>query len=153
MSNKYPDYQTGIGGIIPSSQTSNRREGESLKYFKEKFGQDIIDDIKNNYKFPTEKELFVFIAQFFVSEKKYNNYDIDNISKTINDVLKISLCNDDNQIKVLLATKMLDKQVKEDFAYVSCSEIKSNSVPQIIKGFGYQRAITYYQTEVASKKY
>ena len=152
VSKKSPDYQTGIGGIIPSSQTSNSKDKVTLKIFREKFKLQVLKDIEKDPNFPTQNELIVLIIQFFISKYNYDTYDIDNISKTILDVLKLNLCKDDKQVKVLLAAKLFDKQVPENFAYVECRELKGASVPNILKENGYQKAVIYYQTEVALKK-
>ena len=49
--------------------------------------------------------------QYFAIEKEYVRRDVDNMAKTILDVLKSRFYRDDSQVKTLLVGKKLEKRV------------------------------------------
>jgi Holliday junction resolvase RusA-like endonuclease len=139
------DFQTGIPEIIPSAQTANKSESEALKRFKISFGEKLTKDLLDKSDFPTEHDVFVFIAQYFSCAKEYKCRDIDNIGKTILDVSKNKLYKDDSQVKVYLVTKEIEARIKQNFAYMAVKIIKSHGNIDILKIAGIDRSITYYQ--------
>ncbi|PIQ71660.1 hypothetical protein COV87_02090 [Candidatus Roizmanbacteria bacterium CG11_big_fil_rev_8_21_14_0_20_37_16] len=139
------DFQTGVPEIIPSAQTANKTDGEVLKKFKISFGEKLTKDLQGKSDFPTEHDVFVFIAQYFTCEKDYKCRDIDNIGKTILDISKNKLYKDDSQVKVYLVTKEIENRVKQNFAYMAVKIIKSHGNIDILKVAGIDRSITYYQ--------
>lgn len=154
------DFDTGIGEVIPSTQEAYRQnsfsesvrkeEKEQLTLFKETFGKKIDKELKDSKQFPSTHEVFVFIIQYFVSEKEYKSRDIDNMAKTILDVLKERFYQDDGQVKTLLVGKKIEVRVPHNFAYIAIKELKVGSDVDALKISGLERSITLYQ-ELRSK--
>lgn len=147
------DYHFGIPEIIPSTHEAyqgksfdgavRKKENENLIAFKKKLADTLDEAVQNLSQFPTQGELLVFILQFFVSPTEYKNRDVDNLSKTILDVLKKRFYEDDGQVKTLLVGKRMDKQIVHNFAYVAVKELTSGSEP-FLKEAGLARAMTLY---------
>lgn len=90
MSKKQPltsvDFHFGIDGIVPSTQESyhhgefdeavKKTEKESLIVFKNTVVADLDIHLKNDERFPSDGEVFVFIVQYFASEKEYGRRDV-----------------------------------------------------------------------------
>lgn len=157
--NKLPieqiDYQIGVGLVIPSTQEAfnnkkdfsanvRKEEGQNLKKFKEVLGTQIENYILVNSQFPSKHEFFVFIIQYFASEKDYRSRDIDNMAKTILDVLKDRFYKDDSQVKTLLVGKKIEKRVPQNFAYLALKEIKDGRDIDVLKVSGLERSITLF---------
>ncbi len=111
------DFDIGIGEIIPSTQeafketfseATRKEEKIQVLTFKQNFLQRVEEVLKDTNQFPTSNEVFVFIIQYFVSGKEYRSRDIDNMAKTILDVLKGRLYKDDRQVKTLLVGKKME---------------------------------------------
>lgn len=83
------DYKFGLTEIIPSKQ--DNREGQKIAAFKTLVEKTITPEIMGLSIFPSKKEVVVFIMQFFLSKKDYDTRDVDNMSKTIIDVVKSML--------------------------------------------------------------
>ncbi len=148
------DFDFGIASIIPSTQEAfkkefkgNIRKSESanLAVFKEKLIGDLTIRLKGSMQFPSRSEVFVFIMQYFVSPKEYGSRDIDNMAKTILDVIKGRFYLDDSQVKTLLVGKKLDKRVPENFAYVALKELRSDRDVDALKISGLERSVTLFQ--------
>ena len=147
------DYQFGIPEIIPSTQesfdgesfdkTKRKEEKEHLKIFKTKIADTLDEEIKSFPQFPTQKELFVFILQYFSAKKEYQSRDVDNLSKTVLDILKSRFYVDDGQVRTLLVSKKMDKKIQSNFAYIAIKELGSDSEP-FLKEAGLARAMTLY---------
>lgn len=154
------DFDTGIGEVIPSTQEAYRQnsfsesvrkeEKERLTLFKEIFEKKIDKELKDSKQFPSTHEVFVFIVQYFVSEKEYRSRDIDNMAKTILDVLKKRFYQDDGQVKTLLIGKKMEGRVPHNFAYIAIKELKVGRDVDALKISGLERSITLYQ-ELRSK--
>ncbi|PIP63614.1 hypothetical protein CO165_00905 [Candidatus Roizmanbacteria bacterium CG_4_9_14_3_um_filter_33_18] len=148
------DFQTGLGGVIPStqeaynkvinSQITLKKETENIKQFKINFEKTIINKLKLLATFPTKKEVFVFIVQYFNSVKDYSSRDIDNMAKTILDTLKGKFYYNDSQVKTLLVQKDIKDYIPQDFIYVAIKEIKNERDVEAVKISGIDRARTYY---------
>lgn len=120
------DFDFGIGQIIPSTQESyhhneadmtvRKEEKTGHGIFKERLLNDLTPHIKNNAQFPTNKEVFVFILQYFIAEKEYARRDIDNMAKTILDVLKGKFYTDDSQVKTLLVGKKIEHKISQNLS-------------------------------------
>lgn len=148
------DFETGIGEIIPSTQESfsgdefsgvvRKEEKQRLVQFKQILGSKIDQSLKAYSQFPSDNEVFVFVVQYFISEKQYSRRDIDNMAKTILDVLKERIYRDDSQVKTLLVTKKMESRIKQNFAYVSIKEIKGGRDVDALKISGLERSVILY---------
>ena len=155
------DFDFGIGKIIPATQEAHHSdvfdgqvrkvEKENLSIFKSTLGSTLDSQLANNQQFPTDGEVFVFIMQYFAIEKEYVRRDVDNMAKTILDVLKSRFYLDDSQVKTLLVGKKLEKRVPQDFAYVAVKHLSSAQDVDALKISGLERSVTMFQ-ELKSKK-
>ena|ERR1035437_1617804 len=154
------DFHFGIDSIIPSTQQAyhhgtfdgevRKTEKEALMVFREKVNADIDNQLSHNDQFPTAREVFVFIIQYFAVESEYHRRDIDNMAKTILDVMKSRFYNDDSQVKTLLVSKKIEYRVPKNFAYVSIKELSSTQDVDALKISGLERSVTMFQ-ELRSK--
>jgi Holliday junction resolvase RusA-like endonuclease len=148
------DYDTGIGGIIPSthqaysgnsfSEKTYKKEKSGVTHFQGKFKSQIAAETKKIATFPTPQEVFVFIFQYFISKKEYRLRDIDNIAKTILDTLKGSIYTDDGQVKTLLVGKKIDTRVPKEFAYVAVKILSKTQEVDALKTSGIERSVTMF---------
>lgn len=156
------DFQFGVSGIIPATQNAfsekkfsgQKRKEESgrLKFFKKSVISYLKGEVKNLKQFPTDNEIFVFILQYFISEKEYKSRDVDNMSKTILDLLQSIFYNNDGQVKTLLMGKKLKiNKIPQNFAYVAVKELKSDNDINALKVSGIDRSIALFQ-ELKAKK-
>ena len=150
------DFDIGIGEIIPATQEAfsangfsepvRKEEKASTMRFKSVFLEKIELALKETEQFPSVQEIFVFIVQYFESEKEYNRRDVDNMAKTILDVLCERFYHDDSQVKTLLVgKKMVDTRVSQNFAYVAIKELKSAGDVDALKISGLERSVTMFQ--------
>ena len=153
------DFDFGVGLVIPSTQEAyketfqgeiRREEKEKLASFKDIIGKDLDQRLKANPQFPVNCEVFLFIVQYFVSETEYACRDIDNMAKTILDLLKARFYKDDSQVKTLLVGKKIEKRVPQNFAYVAIKELRSGQDVDALKSSGLERSVTMFQ-ELKSK--
>ena len=154
------DFDIGIGEIIPStqeafsneaySQVVRKEEKTNLSIFKHNFLQRVAVTLKGKSQFPTNNEVFIFIIQYFDSQREYRSRDIDNMAKTILDTLKGKLYQDDGQVKTLLIGKKMEKRVPRNFAYIAIKELKDGRDVDALKISGSERSITLFQ-ELKSK--
>ena len=165
MSKRLPltsiDFDFGVGQIIPATQEAHHRdefdgqvrktEKEGLAVFKNTVGSDIDLKLANNELFPSDGEVFVFILQYFGSEKEYRRRDVDNMAKTILDILKSRLYRDDSQVKTLLVGKKLEKRIPQNFAYVAVKRLGASQDVDALKISGLERSVTMFQ-ELKNKK-
>lgn len=140
------DLATGIAELIPSTPTEKEEEKEPLKKFKVSFEERINKTIANQTKFPTDKNVFVFIIQFFNSKQHYDTKDVDNMARTILNCLKGKFYEDDGQVKIFLMIKIMEKRVPKNFAFVGVKELTDGHLHSLIKIAGLESAIVYYQT-------
>jgi len=165
MSKKQPltsiDFDIGIGAIIPATQEAHHDNGfdrqvrkiekEGLAIFKSTLGSDIDSKLMTNEHFPSDGEVFVFILQYFAAEKEYRRRDVDNMAKTILDILKSRFYSDDSQVKTLLVGKKIEKRVSQDFAYVAVKCLGASQDVDALKISGLERSVTMFQ-ELKNKK-
>ena len=154
------DFDAGIDGIVPSTQEAYHHEGfeeavrktekESLTIFKSTVSRDWDTRLAGIENFPTDREVFVFVVQYFVSEIEYRRRDIDNIAKNILDILKGRLYRDDSQVRTLLVTKKMEQRVPQNFAYVAVKKLNLTQDVDALKISGLERSITMFQ-ELKSK--
>ena len=153
------DFHFGIGEIIPSTQEAYREEFDStvrkvekeqLTQFKKTLGQVLDERLRNDERFPSDREIFVFIIQYFASEKEYTRRDIDNMAKTILDVLKGRFYRDDSQVKTLLVGKKMERRVPQNFAYAAIQKLSSSRDADALKISGIERSVILFQ-ELKSK--
>ncbi|MFA6474661.1 MAG: RusA family crossover junction endodeoxyribonuclease [Patescibacteria group bacterium] len=163
MSKKYKitgvDLDFGIGQIIPATQEAyqvdqfsgqtRKIEKESLGVFKHTINGYLDKKLADSQQFPTSQELFVFVIQYFASTREYQRRDIDNMAKTILDVLKQRCYYDDSQVKTLLVGKKIEKRVPQNFAYVAIKMLHTEDV-DAMKISGLERSVTMFQ-ELKSK--
>lgn len=154
------DFDVGIGKIVPATQEAFSEEGfsapirkdekASLTSFKQVFSGKIEINLKGDDRFPTANEVFVFIVQYFASQKEYSHRDIDNMAKTILDVLQSRLYHDDSQVKTLLVSKKMEKRVPQSFAYTAVKVLNRDQDVEAVKNSGMERSVTMFQ-ELKSK--
>jgi Holliday junction resolvase RusA-like endonuclease len=149
------DFDTGIGEIIPATQEAYREgafsvavrkeEKISLAHFKASFAETLDTELKGNNLFPTNNEVFIFIIQYFAAKKEYARRDIDNIAKTILDVLGGRLYRDDSQVKTLLVGKKMEKRVPQNFAYIAIKKLSETRDVDALKISGIERSVIMFQ--------
>jgi Holliday junction resolvase RusA-like endonuclease len=155
------DFQFGISEIIPATQeayTSDGYDGEvrkeekaSLQKFRNEVSATLSEMSASLSQFPTKGLIFIFILQYFVAEKEYKTRDVDNMAKTILDLLKDRFYYDDNQVKTLLVSKKMDlHNIPQNFAYVAIKELKNDNDVEALKVAGVERSITLFQ-DIRSK--
>lgn len=118
MTKNNGEYQFLVGGIIPSTQQAFKGgsfssairgfEKSSIGVFK-KLIKTHLEENNPNPSFPTKGQVYIAIIQFFTSNKKdYKKRDVDNMAKTVLDVLKDSnyFFDDDAQVRILLMQKI-----------------------------------------------
>lgn len=124
-------YQFIIGDVIPATQEAFKRTGindtyvrkaekRNLTVFK-KAVTDLLATESLPGSFPTTKPVFVSIIQFFTSTKHdYKKRDVDNMAKTILDVLQHNnFYRDDSQVRTLLVSKIVDlERVQQNLGFV-----------------------------------
>ena len=151
------DFDIGTGAIIPTTQEAFTVEGhdkklrvdgkDALAIFKKAFLEDLESQLKATAGFPTDKEAFVFILQFFASQKEYEKRDVDNMAKTVLDVLKNRIYQDDSQVRTLLVgKKMADKRVDQNFAYIAIKILNNDREVDALQISGLERAVTLFQS-------
>ncbi len=148
------DFQFGTGRIIPATQEAFRggvhdkkvrvMEKQELVQFRKEIGRQLDIDLRENEQFSTDNDVFVFIIQYFAGNKEYRRRDIDNISKTILDVLKDRFYRDDSQVRTLLAGKKMDLKVSQNFGYVAIKELRGNKEVDALKISGIVRSVTLF---------
>ena len=151
----FVDFDIGIGSIIPATQeafkgssyspTARKEEKSGLSLFKTNFLHKVNASLKNNDQFPTSNEVFIFIVQYFSGEREYRSRDIDNIAKTVLDVLKNKFYEDDNQVKTLLISKKMEKRIPQNFAYIAIKDLKDGKDVEALKTSGIERSVFLYQ--------
>jgi len=154
------DFDVGVDGIIPSTQEAFRGGGhdgqvrmtekEDLIHFRDVLATDLDRQLSGNTQFPSNREVFVFIIQYFIAEKEYARRDIDNMAKTVLDVLKERFYRDDSQVRTLLVgKKKTDHRVTQNFAYVAIKELNDDKDIDALKISGIERAVTFFQESQA----
>lgn len=149
---KFFDYELGVQDIIPSSRTvyfnkdKDHTEGPSERLFNNNAVRDIKSDIKDSKTFPLKGNVLVFIVQYFVSEKSFYSQDVDNMARTILNILKSSgILSDDGQVKTLVFNKrIIDNRIKTKFAYIGIKKLNTRE-PKISKVYESERALNVYQ--------
>ena len=76
---------------------------------------------------------------------------MDNMAKTILDILKSRFYRDDSQVKTLLVGKKLEKRVPQNFAYVAVKRLGASQDVDALKISGLERSVTMFQ-ELKNKK-
>ncbi len=155
------DFDTGIGTIIPATQEAHTSDGfdgqvrkiekGSLAAFKQAVGNQLDSELVRNEAFPTDGEVFVFIVQYFGSNKEYSRRDVDNMAKTILDLLRNRFYRDDSQVKTLLVGKKIESRVPQNFAYIAVKKLSTTQDVDALKISGLERSVTMFQ-ELKSKK-
>ncbi len=111
----------------------------------------LLSKLESNEQFPSDGEVFVFIVQYFAAENEYRRRDVDNMAKTILDILKSRFYRDDSQVKTLLVGKKLEKRVPQNFAYVAVKRLGASQDVDALKISGLERSVTMFQ-ELKNKK-
>ena len=155
------DFQLGYGGIIPSTQQAfgpnnefsgnvRKTESEATIRFKKAIGSQIEADIGELKQFPSDNMFFVFIIQYFVSDKDFRTRDLDNMAKTLLDMLKGKFYKDDGQVKTLLVGKKIEKRVPKNFVYFALKEMKDDRDIDALKISGLERSVAVFNEQVAN---
>lgn len=154
------DFDFGIGDIIPATQeaysggefagATRKIEKVSLAVFKRTVSKELDARLAQDENFPSDGEIFVFIIQYFASELEYRRRDIDNMAKTLLDILKGRFYRDDSQVKSLLVGKKMEKRVPQNFAYVAIKKLSATQDVDALKISGLERSVTLFQ-ELRSK--
>lgn len=142
-------YQFIIGGIIPATQEAFKKkkvngvdmyvrktEKKSLVDFKKIVSELIANDVPPT-SFPTRNSVYVAIIQFFTStQNDYNTRDVDNMAKTVLDVLQQNnLYIDDSQVRTLLVSKRVDlERVPQDLGFVYIKILEDGEDIETING-------------------
>ena len=155
-----------FGGVIPSTQQSFKtvkkegidvlvrvKESKGLTDFKQAMAKEL-ETNKPSASFPTNKQVFISIIQFYTSTKHdYNKRDVDNMAKTMLDVLEKKFYKNDSQVRTLLVSKRVDlKKVPIDLGYVFIKILEDNEDIKLVSG-RVKRAESLYaltQKETAS---
>lgn len=155
------DFDFGVGEIIPATQEAHhndefdgqvrKTEKEGLIQFKNTVSFDLDSRLQNNEHFPSDGEVFIFIVQYFGVEKEYRRRDVDNMAKTILDILRDKFYRDDSQVKTLLVGKKFEKRVPQNFAYVAIKRLGASQDVDALKISGLERSVTMFQ-ELRNKK-
>ena len=148
---KYFDYKFGLTEIVPSKQDSNK-EGEKIAAFRTLVEKTITPEIMNLPTFPSKKEVVVFILQFFLTRKDYENRDVDNMSKTVLDCLKGKIYIDDVQVRTLVVSKKMYPRVPSNFVFIAIKELHGDTDIDVVKTNLMEQAVTLYQTSVKSSQ-
>lgn len=140
-------YQFIVNGVIPATQEAfkktgvntyvRRQESESVKNFKKVVSQQLTIDTPPQ-SFPTSKSVFVVIIQFFTSTKNsYKKRDVDNMAKTVLDILEQNrFYMNDSQVRTLLVSKRVDlTNVPQDLGYVYIKELNDGEDVNAIRPF------------------
>jgi hypothetical protein len=150
------DFDVSVDTVIPSTQEAfcddgfggqvRAAEKENLVRFREILGLELDKRLAGEESFPSDREVFVFILQYFAAEKEYARRDIDNMAKTVLDVLKERFYHDDSQVKTLLVgKKRTDNRVNQNFAYVAVKMLRDGQDAEALKISGAERAVTLFQ--------
>jgi len=150
------DFQFGVSELIPSTQEAFRGQShdqQTRKAEKDKkiaFTKIVEDDLSEKInqfpQFPSTNAIYVFIIQYFISEREYKKRDVDNMAKTILDILENIFYKDDSQVKVLLVCKKIDSnKIPQNFAYIAIKELTSDRDVETLKVAGIERSVIFYQ--------
>lgn len=153
------DFEFGINGIIPSTQQAyhgsnvdikaKKQESEGISALSSSISDMLQMRAKELEQFPSSNEIFVLIVQYFASTKEYNNRDVDNLAKTMLDLLKKRIYHNDSQVKTLLVHKrIIDNKVPHNFAYIAIKEVKNDNDANVLKSAGIERAMRFYNEEI-----
>ena len=130
-----------------------KAEKDELVRFRENFNIALDEDLVAKTQFPSRREVFVFVIQYFAAENEYARRDIDNMAKTILDILKGRFYYDDSQVKTLLVgKKRTDHRVDQNFAYIAIKELNDDRDVDALKISGVERAVTAFQESQAKLK-
>lgn len=138
-------YQFLIDGIIPATQEAfkktsvnryiRREESASVKKFKEVVSTHLLNN-RPPVSFPTSNSVFVAIIQFFTSTKKdYKTRDVDNMAKTVLDILEQNkFYKNDSQVRTLLVSKRVDlKNVPQNLGFIYVKVLEDGEDIQVIE--------------------
>ncbi len=140
-------YQFIIDGIIPSTQEAFKRSGVNKLIRKEetdcvrRFKKAVSDHLSNNKPgsfFPTSSPVFIAIVQFFTSAKRdYRVRDVDNMAKTILDILQQNgLYKDDAQVRTLVVTKRVDiNKVPQNLGFIHVEILDDEQDVPVVSDF------------------
>lgn len=150
------EYQFLVEGIIPATQEAFRggrfyngirkKEKNCVKIFKKVVSDYLLND-KPSSLFPTNNQVYVSVVQFYTSYKKdYNKRDVDNIAKTILDILKENnFYKDDCQVRTLLVSKIVDlKRIRQNIGFIFIKVLNDNEDIAVVNNM-IPRAVKLYE--------
>jgi Holliday junction resolvase RusA-like endonuclease len=146
------DFSFGIPHLTPSKQSENDST-TAVEQFCEIVSTYLASQtaILSNSGFPATGEVLVGILQFFTSENEYKQRDVDNISKTILDSMRGSIYHDDGQVRSIIASKRLSKQVKSNFVFIGIKLINGETDVGLVHENLFQQALTMYNATYAKR--
>ena len=149
------DFDIGIGEIIPATQEAfdgdnlligkRKEEKTNLTKFKENLRNKITSSTKDQKSFPSDKEVFIFVFQYFIGRTEYTKRDIDNMAKTVLDALKGLIYVDDCQVRTLLIGKKIERRVPQNFAYIAVKLLGKEQDVDALKISGLERSVTMFE--------
>ncbi len=156
------DFEFGVNGIIPSTQQAyhdsncdikeKKKEGESISALSFFISKTLFERVKELEQFPSNNEIFVLIVQYFISRKECDSRDVDNMAKTMLDLLKAKFYHNDSQVRTLLVHKRIDQKIPQNFAYIAIKEIKNDNDSSVLKCAGIERSMRFYNEEIRNVK-
>lgn len=120
-------FQVGQIGRIPSKQ--NGAEKESYQKYLLEFGITIDRKLKTENRLPASGSVYIFIGQLLKSEAIFRTCDVDNMLKSVLDVLKGKCYADDGQVSSLLIAKELESHHQDDFYFIGVKYLGKSSDP------------------------
>jgi Holliday junction resolvase RusA-like endonuclease len=138
-------YQFVITNIIPATQESFKKDSLN-HYIRIKESKSVTEfkaAVKTQVKnfpppkcFPASKSVFVAIIQYFTSIKKdYRKRDVDNMAKTVLDVLgESNFYKDDSQVRTLLVSKRVElDKIPQNLGFIYIRTLEENEDIEAIK--------------------
>jgi Holliday junction resolvase RusA-like endonuclease len=148
------DFQFVIQELIPATQEAfqsdgfdqkiRKQESEAIKAFRGTLSKVLDEELKSNKQFPSKKGIFVFVLQHFASQREYESRDVDNMAKTILDLLRGRFYDDDKQVLTLLISKRIDKRIPDNLAYCAIKETSPEHDVEPVKICNVENAVRLY---------
>lgn len=136
-------FSTGYLGRIPSSQ--NGSEKVSYARFKNEFNIKAQEDIEKKKFIPRDKYVYIFVAQLLKSEREFHGCDIDNMVKSVVDILIGKCYEDDGKVTSLWISKDYQAEYKDDFYFIGIRYLGEDRDPGNLNREGLHEAKQLYK--------